>query len=530
MNARERVELDRLLQTRPLASEYAALYARDPVGFSRDVLGDTVTADVAEAMLSVRDNPVTIARSANGVGKTHGAARLAVWFFRCFPGAQVYTAAAPPEDNLKRLLWGEIGALVQRRPEAFADCTVGAMHIAASAQSFITGVAIPTSGTPAQREAKFSGKHAPYLLFIVDEGDAVPEEVYRGIESCMSGGHARLLVMFNPRHEAGILYRKERDRQARVVELSAFNHPNVTSGEDIYPGAVTRETTVRRLSEWSRPVLDGERVDAECFEVPEFLVGATAPRMDGGEYPPLAPGWRRITTPSLAYMTLGRYPAQGETALISRAWIDAARARWDAYVARNGERPPEFTAPVLGLDVAEFGVDANCLTARYGGFTARPRRWNGMDPDTTASRGAGYAVDLNSRVVNVDATGVGAGVAPAILRRSGRQAVGVKVASSPTKRAQQNGVDLGEFALLRDQLWWSVREWLRTDAGAMLPPDESLVEELATPTYDFRSGKIRVMDKDAMRALLKRSPDAADSLCLTFAPELHTPVIVRRNR
>ena len=40
----------------------------------------------------------------------------------------------------------------------------------------------------AVREAKFSGKHAPYLLFILDEGDAIGDEVYRGIESCMSGG------------------------------------------------------------------------------------------------------------------------------------------------------------------------------------------------------------------------------------------------------------------------------------------------------------------------------------------------------
>jgi hypothetical protein len=51
----------------------------------------------------------------------------------------------------------------------------------------------------------------------------------------------------------------------------------------------------------------------------------------------------------------------------------------------------------------------------------------------------------------------------------------------------------------------------------MLPPDEVLLEELQTPTYEIRNGKIRVMDKQTMRELLKRSPDRADSLCLTFA-------------
>ena len=51
----------------------------------------------------------------------------------------------------------------------------------------------------------------------------------------------------------------------------------------------------------------------------------------------------------------------------------------------------------------------------------------------------------------------------------------------------------------------------------MLPPDELLIEELQTPTYEVDNGKIKVMKKKTMRELLKRSPDRADGLCLTFA-------------
>ena len=89
----------------------------------------------------------------------------------------------------------------------------------------------------------------------------------------------------------------------------------------------------------------------------------------------------------------------------------------------------------------------------------------------------------------------------------------IKVASSPTTKTE-----LGEFKLLRDQLWWACREWLRIDPGAMLPPDELLIEELSTPTYETINGKIQVMKKDVMKDFLKRSPDRADALCLTFAP------------
>lgn len=487
-------------------------YQDDPVGFGEKVLGETFTDDVKALMKSVRDNDVTIAQSANATGKTHAAGRIAVWWYKTHKESQVYTAAAPPESNLKKLLWGEIGGTAERHPELFKGDTKTNLHIARSAQSFLTGVTIPMSGTGSQREAKFSGKHSPYLLFILDEGDAIPDEVYRGIESCMSGGHARLLVMFNPRAEAGEAYRMIRDRRASVVKLSAFNHPNVVTGRDEIPGAVTRETTIRRINEWCRPLADGEQIDGECFKLPVFLEGQTAKSQSGQEYPPLKPGYYKIMEPAFSYMVLGQYPAQASTQLISREWISGARARWDAYVLEHGEIPPRHTMATMGLDIGEFGTDANVACFRYGGFVERLITWGGVDTVITGDRAISEYKGRSTSVAKVDATGVGAGVAPH-MQRSGCSAIPVKVASSPTVKSE-----LGEFHILRDQLWWACREWLRVDTGAMLPPDELLVEELATPTYQVVNGQIRVMDKDTMRELLKRSPDRADSLCMTFAP------------
>lgn len=492
-------------------------YSNDPVGFGTDILGEEYTDDIIEVMKSVRDNPVTIARSANAIGKTHGAARIAIWFFKCFPGAQVYTTAAPPEGNLKKLLWGEIGSIIINHPVLFQNDRIIDLHIEQGPQSFITGVTIPQSGTSAQREAKFSGKHAPNILFIVDEGDAIPDEVYRAIESSMSGGHARLLIMFNPRAEVGPVYRMERDRKANVIELSAFNHPNVLTGKEVIPGAVDREKTVRRINEWSRPLVSGERRDErECFEVPDFLVGYIAQSLDGKtKYPPLLAGWRKITDPALSYMVLGNYPAQATAQLISRIWANDARARYDAYISRFGDIPPQGVRPIMGLDVAEFGTDWNASCLRYGGFVPPLEVWNGLDPDATATMAAGIYHSSVALKANIDATGIGAGVAPKMSRMRCK-AYGIKVAHSPTEETEQ-----GEFEQLRDQIWWATREWLRTDSGAMLPPDEELLEELTTPTYSKTTkGKIKIMSKDLMKELLKRSPDKAESLVLTFAPEI----------
>ena len=214
--------------------------------------------------------------------------------------------------------------------------------------------------------------------------------------------------------------------------------------------------------------------------------------------------------PAFSYMVLGQYPSKGSAQLISRAWVIQARQRWDAHVAEHGERPPQYSMAVMGLDVGEYGSDSNAACFRCGGFVERLTTWGGIDTIQTADRAIGLYRERNALRCNVDATGIGAGVAP-YMARQGCSAVPVKVASSPTQKT-----DMGEFQILRDQLWWACREWLRADPGAMLPPDEYLIEELLVPTYEIKYGKIRVMSKDTMRELLRRSPDRADALCLTF--------------
>lgn len=460
---------------------------------------------------------------------THSAARIAVWFYKCFPGAQVYTTAAPPEDNLRRLLWGEISNVVGKHPTLFNDDRRSLMHLERSPVEFLTGVTIPLNTQPNEREARFSGKHAPYLLFIVDEGDAVPSEIYRAIEGCMSGGFARMLIMLNPRQKTGPVWQMTRDRRANVIQLSALSHPNVITGKELMPGAVNRDTTVRRIQEMSRPLSPNEQPDSQCFQVPDFLAGHVTVGKDGRPYLPLDAGWRKVTENSLWYMTFGEYPPQGDNQLIADDWIDAAITRWHAYVARFGEGPPLGINPIIGLDVADFGVDSNVLTPRWGGFVGRSYTWGGVDLGVTADKTVDILMSLprtqNERIsvarICVDANGLGAGAPPLINRRLRHKVrvIGVRVTEKPDQKAKQGQEELGEFVALRDQLWWSVREWLRTDKGAMLPPDDELREELLAPTYGRdRKGNILVMSKDDMKTQLRRSPDKAESLALTFTP------------
>ncbi len=232
------------------------------------------------------------------------------------------------------------------------------LMIARNPMEFIAGVSIPTSGSEQQREAKFSGKHAPHLMFLLDEADAIPDEVFRGIESCMSGGNTRLLCMFNPRTPSGAVYRMIRDGKAHVVKLTAFDHPNVATGEDVIPGAVDRPTTIRRINEWARPLAANEKPGADTFELPGFLEGAVVQSRAGLEFAPLKAGHYKIMDPAFSYMVLGEYPARAQisssrkngstrpgcggtrmwrrTASAPRCW----RGRWPASMSRSSARTP----------------------------------------------------------------------------------------------------------------------------------------------------------------------------------------------
>src|SRR5574343_973942 len=76
-------------------------FSDDPVGFCKRYLNEEYPPKIQELMISVRENPITIAQSCNGYGKSYSAASIALWFYKCFDNAQVYTTAAPPEKNLR---------------------------------------------------------------------------------------------------------------------------------------------------------------------------------------------------------------------------------------------------------------------------------------------------------------------------------------------------------------------------------------------------------------------------------------------
>ena len=197
---------------------------------------------------------------------------------------------------------------------------------------------------------------------------------------------------------------------------------------------------------------------------------------------------------------LGEFAASDDDTLIPAALVDAARLR---------DVPTSASDPLIyGLDVARFGTDRTALCKRRGNVVLEIRSWGGLDLMQTVGQVVNEAKSDKPDEICVDTIGLGSGVADR-LREMGYNVRDVNVSESSAMNPNANK--------LRDELWLSVRDWLDTKA-VKLPQNESLRHELVAPRYSFTSsGKIVVESKDSLRKRNMRSPDLADSLCLSFA-------------
>jgi len=172
---------------------------------------------------------------------------------------------------------------------------------------------------------------------------------------------------------------------------------------------------------------------------------------------------------------------------------------------------------VAGLDVARFGNDRSALVVRRGGEIIHLESWGQFDVVQTAGRVIDRFRAGLFDAIAVDSIGVGAGVAD-ILNNNG----------IPTAMVQVNekARNTERFHSLRDELWWSLREWFEEGAccvsrGLMEDKKQELLKDIQDIHYSYSpTNKIKIESKDEMKKRLNLSPDIGDALCLTFSPKL----------
>jgi hypothetical protein len=494
------------------------IYREDPVGFCQNIFGITIYEDIANILNGLLVTKVLVAQAANALGKTHIAAHIAVWRYKTHSDAKVY-CMAPNLRALKDNIWGEVIAITRQHPELFADDEVLTTRIynLKDPRNFITGVPVPVAGKEEKMEATFSGKHAAGgMFFILDEGDAIPEVVYKAIDGCMTGDKSKMFIPMNPKSKNTPVGRLQKNGSAKTLILSAFDHPNVITGMEVIPGCITRTDTIQRIHKWTRALTQEEMVnpnDETLSLLPDYVCNleVSCENKEDGMLPALVQGYRKITDQQYYYKVLGRYPQQSENQLVSELAIQACRRRYDQWVLDGSILPG--IKPICGIDVsAGKGEDDSTIATRYDNLLLPIKVYSKVDPMVFATKAAEHSIAVQSIYNAVDCIGVGTAVPTAMAWKGSTPVLPVDVGTSPTLT-----IDKQEFNRLRDQLYSVAALWVNKCPNAMLPPDELLIEELLCLTSEvLANGKIQVVGKDEIRSRIGRSCDRLDAFMMTL--------------
>ena len=194
--------------------------------------------------------------------------------------------------------------------------------------------------------------------------------------------------------------------------------------------------------------------------------------------------------------------------------------------ARNVEK--QDGPSVLGVDIARYGDDDTVLALMRGNALVKLEYHHGLSLErvTALVRKKIVETPVDSRSVMIDAVGLGAGVVDN-LRAQGYYVSEVISGAKPI----ETRLETFRFKNLRSQMWWYVREQLRTGQFCLDIDDPRLREDLTAPRYTITGDKvIQVESKDEIKKRIGRSTDAADAVVYALSQGIHQAKLNRLRR
>lgn len=298
-----------------------------------------------------------------GVGKDFFAA-LCTWFFLCcFENAKVFTTANN-EKQLKNVLWSELSKICALSkkidPEdSNSDTILKSMFVVQSEKIhhknskerwFAEAVTAPNNGSEDEQKACLGGRHAPYMLFVLDEANGLSDGIYKPLEGSMTGLVNLALIIFNPTRKKGFAYDSQYGDKDRWVAL---------------------------------------RWDAEFSEI----VNPVTVERTREKYGEDSNTWR--------INIKGLPPIEDQDTLIPSEWIEDALVR---------ELEPLEKDPLIGYLDCGAGGDRSILCFRRGGFVYKLTSNNDVDPMKVVKWACDSYDKGNPEALTVDVIGVGHGI------------------------------------------------------------------------------------------------------------------------
>lgn len=363
-------------------------------------------------------------------------------------------------ENLRDNLWKELAvwrgrsALLQR---AFEQTTERIFMRSFPATWWLSARSFPKSADAEAQGRTLSGLHGKYLLYLVDETGDMPPAVLRASEQGLGAaeGWAKILQAGNTTSQLGALY------QAANVQRHLWHVITITADPD------DPKRTPRVSAEWAREQI--------------ALYGRDNPWV-------------------MAFI-LGLFPPTAINALLGVDDMEKAM--------RRGLKPGDYehVQKRIGVDVARFGDDRTVLFPRQGLRAFNPAIMRSQNGPQVAARIALAKSRFGSELELIDDTGGWGASAIDAAAIAGIPLMPINVSLPAADPRYFN---------LRSEINFLAADWVK-GGGALPPGFPEMIREACAVTYYFDKGKLRVVEKAQIKAVLGVSPDLWDAFCLTFA-------------
>lgn len=361
-------------------------------------------------------------------------------------------------DNLKDNIFPELSKWIQVSPlcDTFLKWTKTRVFSRSHPETwFLSARSFNKDANAEEQGRTLSGVHSPYILFMIDESGRIPVSVLKASEQALSVADkkfARTIQAGNPLSVDGMLYHASSLKEWTVIKITGD------------PDDPQRST----------------RIDKEWAEEQIELYG----RDDS---------WVK------AYI-LGEFPDSGINTLFSLKDVE--------WSMRKNINPQDynFAQKRLGIDVARFGMDDNCIFPRQGLRCFQFVTMRDARTDQIAARVALAKEKWGSELELLDGSGGFSSGVQDFLLQAGYTPMEINFSSK---------ADDPRFFNKRAEMYFRASSWLKR--GGVLPPSDRLKKELIHQTYTFERGKFKLEEKERIRERLNYSPDIADAFALTFA-------------
>lgn len=432
-------------------------YEEHPVEFIRDIIGvdfDPWQRDACDALLKHKFLAI---RSGHGVGKTCFLACVLLWFISTKPNCRIPTTA-PTQHQLFDLLWAECYKRIKGSPylDALLNWTGTRIGVKGHEPDWYAVARTATVSPETDTAEGLAGFHADdNLLFIIDEGSAVPDAVYAAVEGAFTGPNSFCIIASNPTRLNGyyfdVFHLPKLDKFYHKIHVSCYDSP---------------------------------RVSPRYIQMMEDKYGENHPLFQ--------------------IKVLGNFPDAEESLLIPPEFVDAM-----LNSSRDGNVSPKMHVE-MGVDLGYAKGSTTCCVRQ--GFNVlefvEKKRISGVyETQEIVKWISNLMHDHNPHVARIDGCGIGKPICDLLEPIFGDTIVRVI--------GQARAADNDVFLNMRAEGYWHIRDILPKLYCANWP--DRLITELGDIRRRFSTkGKLHVETKEEMRARALRSPDFADALMYAF--------------